>query len=156
MNSLRKHKVTPHQRDTYYLDLFVHKYMFFLFGDLWHFFSWFWGFQGFASSHKPVRWGVGGEQKIVAKRDPSVYNSAWESIFQMNVDYHCPTWKLDFLFAFGDWNFFNLSVMMYMFFRWDESNPVYSVANIVQAIKIWWYPGVFNFFWLIDDCFYYL
>jgi len=97
MNSLRKHKVTPHQRDTYYLDLFVHKYMFCLFGDLWHFFPWFWGFEGFASSHKPVRGGVGGERKIVAKRDPSVCNSAWESIFQMNVDYHCPTWKLGYL-----------------------------------------------------------
>jgi len=32
--------------------------------------------------------GVGGKPKIVAKRDPSVSNSAWESIIQMNVDFH--------------------------------------------------------------------
>jgi len=37
--------------------------------------------------------GVGGEPKIVAKRHPSVSNSAWESIFQMNVDLHFTTWK---------------------------------------------------------------
>ena len=41
--------------------------------------------------------GVGGEPKIVAKRDPSVSNSAWESIFQINVDFHFTTWKLGFL-----------------------------------------------------------
>jgi len=41
--------------------------------------------------------GVGGKPKIVAKRHPSVTNSAWESIFQMNVDFHFTTWKLDFL-----------------------------------------------------------
>jgi hypothetical protein len=31
---------------------------------------------------------VGSKPKIVAKSDPSVSNSAWESIFQMNVDFH--------------------------------------------------------------------
>ena len=35
--------------------------------------------------------GVGGKPKIVAKRHPSVTNSAWESIFQMNVDFHFTT-----------------------------------------------------------------
>jgi len=34
------------------------------------------------------RGGVGGKPKIVAKPDPSVSNSAWESIFQMNVGLH--------------------------------------------------------------------
>jgi len=43
------------------------------------------------------RWGVGGKPKIEAKRHPSVFNSAWESIFQMNVDLHFTTWKLCFL-----------------------------------------------------------
>jgi len=41
--------------------------------------------------------GVGSEPKIVAKRDTSVSNSAWESIFQMNVDFNFTTWKLGFL-----------------------------------------------------------
>jgi len=36
----------------------------------------------------PLEGWVGGKPKIVAKRDPSVSNSAWESIFQMNVDFH--------------------------------------------------------------------
>jgi len=40
---------------------------------------------------------VGGKPKIVAKRDPWVSNSACESIFQMNVDFHFTTWKLDSL-----------------------------------------------------------
>jgi len=40
---------------------------------------------------------VGGEPKIVYKHDPSVSNSAWESIFQMNVDFHLTTCKLGFL-----------------------------------------------------------
>ena len=35
--------------------------------------------------------------KIVAKWDPSVSNSAWESIFQMNVDFHFTGWKFGFL-----------------------------------------------------------
>jgi len=37
--------------------------------------------------------GVGGKPKIVAKPDPSVSNSAWESIFQtrMNVGLHFTT-----------------------------------------------------------------
>jgi len=35
--------------------------------------------------------GVGGKPKIVAKRHPSVSNSAWESIFQMNVDCYFTT-----------------------------------------------------------------
>jgi len=35
--------------------------------------------------------GVGGKPKIAAKRDPSVSNSAWERIFQMNVDFHFTT-----------------------------------------------------------------
>jgi len=34
------------------------------------------------------------EPKIVDKRDPSVSNSAWESIFQMNVDFHITASKL--------------------------------------------------------------
>jgi len=41
--------------------------------------------------------GVGGEPKIVAKRDPSVSTSAWDSIFQMNVNFHFTIWKLGFL-----------------------------------------------------------
>ena len=40
---------------------------------------------------------MGGEPKIVAKRDPSVSNFAWESIFQMNVDFYFTTLKLGFL-----------------------------------------------------------
>jgi len=41
---------------------------------------------------RDVLWGgVRGKPKIVAKRDPSVSNSAWESIFQMNVDFHFTT-----------------------------------------------------------------
>jgi len=43
-----------------------------------------WSLELFISPHP---WGVGGKPKIVAKRDPSVSNSAWESIFQMNVDF---------------------------------------------------------------------
>jgi len=35
--------------------------------------------------------GVGGKPKIVAKPDPSVSNSAWVSIFQMNVGLHFTT-----------------------------------------------------------------
>jgi len=41
--------------------------------------------------------GVGGKPKIVAKPDPSVSNSALESIFQMNVGLHFTTWKLGLL-----------------------------------------------------------
>ena len=37
-----------------------------------------------------------GEPKIIAKRDCSVSNSAWESIFKMNLDFHFTTWKLGF------------------------------------------------------------
>ena len=35
--------------------------------------------------------GVGGKPKIVAKRYPSVSNSAWKRIFQMNVDFRFTT-----------------------------------------------------------------
>jgi len=42
-------------------------------------------------------WGVGGEPKIVAKRDPSASNSAWESIFQINMDFRFTAWRLGFL-----------------------------------------------------------
>jgi len=40
---------------------------------------------------------VGGKPKIVAKHNPSVSNSAWESTFQMNVDCHFTNLKLSFL-----------------------------------------------------------
>ena len=45
-------------------------------------------------------WGVGGEPKIVAKRDPSISNSAWESIFQMNMNFHFTIWTMNFLNIF--------------------------------------------------------
>ena len=52
---------------------------------------------GFAMEICPQsRGGVWGKPKIVAKRHPSVSNSAWESIFQMNVDCYFTTWKLGF------------------------------------------------------------
>jgi len=39
---------------------------------------------------------VGGKPKIVAKRDPSVSNSAWESIFQIDMEFYFTTCKLGF------------------------------------------------------------
>ena len=42
---------------------------------------------------------MGVEPKIV-KLDPSVSNSAWESIFQMNVDFHFTARNLGFLNIF--------------------------------------------------------
>jgi len=39
----------------------------------------------------------GGRQTKDCKPDPSVYNSAWESIFQMIVGLHVTSWKLGFL-----------------------------------------------------------
>jgi len=46
-------------------------------------------------------------------------------------------WRTVKRFAFGDWKNFTFSVMMFTFFWSDESNPIYSVVNRVQAILNW-------------------
>jgi len=59
-------------------------------------------------SFRQIRRGVGGKSKIVAKPDPSVSNSAWESIFQMNVGLQKSSTEIDILY--GPWeSLYNLS-----------------------------------------------